>query len=129
MRNPDSTIGPFRERDTVVIRAQVQDNAIPPVAIPGASLVSATMTLYSEIPTSVGPPPVYPIINGRDHVDIKPNINAQGQLTLELAAADMAILSTRSEENHRALIEWVWNVDKRGSWEVRILVVDLYKVP
>lgn len=129
MRNPDSTIGPFRERDTIVIRAQVQDNANPPVAIPGASLVSATLTLYSEIPSSVGPPPVYPIINGKDHVDIKPNINAQGLLSLELSAADMAILSGRSEENHRALIEWVWNVDKRGSWEIRILVVDVYEVP
>lgn len=126
MRNPDSTIGPFRERDTIVIRAQVQDNADPPVAIPSASLVSATLTLYSEIAT--GTPPVYPIINGKDHVDIKPDINAQGQLSLELGADDMAILSLRSEENHRALIEWVWNVDKRGSWEIRILVVDVNEV-
>lgn len=128
MLNPDSTIGPFRERDTVVIRATVQDNANPPVAIPSSALVSVTFTLYSEIPSGTGSPPTYPIINGRDHVDIKSNVDAQGKLTLELTAADMAILSNRSEEPHRALIEWVWNVDKRGSWEIRILVRDVYLV-
>lgn len=125
---PDSTVGPFHERDTVLITGLVKDNDTPPNPIPGASLVSATLTLYSEQVGNTAP--TYPIINARDHFDIKPNINAFGELALTLTQADMALVDTPTvaTEYHRALIEWVWNVDKRGSHEIRIVIRDVPKV-
>lgn len=120
LRNPDSTLGPFRERDTVVLRATVLDNQVPPQPIPGSALTTATLTLYSEKTSG--------IINGRDHVDIKANVDAQGKLVFPLAPADMAIVNGQSPESHRALIEWTWNpagTVQRGSWEIRIIVRDV----
>lgn len=121
LRNPDSTVGPFREQDSVVLRATMMDNATPPQAIPGTALQTATFTLYSEKRPTAG------IINGRDHVDIKGKIDAQGHLVFPLDPADMAIVDGQSPEYHRALIEWTWNngTVQRGSWEIRIIVRDV----
>lgn len=119
---PDSTVGPFHQLDSVVLRAIVQDNSVPPVAIPGASLVSMTFTLYSEHGTQA-------IINSRDRVDIKANVSALGVLSLPLAQADLAIVDGQALEYHRALLEWVWNTTSRGSWEIRIAVRDISRVP
>lgn len=121
LRPPDSTVGPFRERDSVVLRATIMDNAVPPVAIPGTALTTVTFTLYSEKTRA--------IINARDHVNIKPNVNAQGLLVFPLDQADLAIVDGQSEEYHRALIEWTWSTGQRGSWEVRIVVRDVNLVP
>lgn len=118
LRLPDTSVGPYREKNSIVLHAVLMDNASPPAVIPGTALVSATLTLYLErAPNS--------IINGRDHVDIKPNVNGQGVLTFPLSAADMAIIVAQPEEYHRALIEWVWNVDQRGSYEIQIRVQDV----
>lgn len=119
LRQPDSTVGPFREGNSVILRATLMDNAEPAAAIPNTALVSCTLTLYSETPVNGS----YPMI--LDHVDIKPNISAQGALTYTIEADKMAIVSGQAQEYHRALLEWVWNVDKRGSWEIRIRVVDV----
>jgi hypothetical protein len=110
----------------VILRATVQDNSVPPQAIPGEDLTTATFTLYTERSTGLVP---YAIINGRDHVNIKDQIDAQGQLTLTLTAEDMAIVDGKSEEFHRALIEWAWASSQRGSWEVRIIVHNVHRVP
>ena len=122
LRTPDSTLGPFRERDTPVLRATVMDNANPAVAIPGASLDTMTLTLYNE-KTGL-------VINSRDHVNIKANVDGAGALAFTLLAAEMAIIdTTKAEEYHRALIEWTWNTTQRGSWEIRIIVQNVNKVP
>lgn len=120
---PDSVVGPFREEDSVVLRATLMDNAEPPVAIPGSALDTATLTLYLEKAP-------FPIINGRDGSNIKTSIDEQGRLVLPLAPADMAIQATTpvATEYHRALIEWTWNGGQRGSWEVRIIVRDVTHV-
>ena len=122
LRTPDSTLGPFRERDTPVLRATVMDNSVPAVPIPGPSLDTMTFTLYNERTLL--------IINSRDHVDIKASVNEAGELEFPLVIADMAIIdTTKAEEYHRALIEWTWNTTKRGSWEIRIIVQNVNKVP
>jgi hypothetical protein len=46
-----------------------------------------------------------------------------------LTQDDMAIVDGLLVETHRLLLEWIWNVDKRGSYEIRILVGDVQKVP
>jgi hypothetical protein len=125
LRNPDSTIGPFREKDSVVLTATFLDNASPQAPIPGGSLTTATFTLYSEVDP-------FDIINSRDHVDIKSLISGAGVLTFALATADMAIIEDHETdgivtEYHRALIEWTWS-GGRGSWEIRIVVRDVNKV-
>jgi hypothetical protein len=122
LRAPDSTLGPFRERDTPVLRATVVDNTLPAVPIPGASLDTMTFTLYNE-KTGL-------VINSRDHVDIRSSVNASGELAFPLTIADMAIIdTTKAEEYHRALIEWTWNTTQRGSWEIRLIVQNVSKVP
>jgi hypothetical protein len=119
MRAPDSQVGPFRERNSVVLRGTFVDNATPPAPIPGTALTTATLTLYSEKTAA--------IINGRDHVDIKGNVDAQGRLVLPLDPADTAIVDGQSPEYHRALLEWSWMATtlQRGSWEIRIIVRDV----
>lgn len=122
LRNPDSTVGPFRERDSVVLTGLIVDNAAVPVAIPVASLTSATFTLYTESGSNQ-------IINSRNRVNILSSISSLGVLTLALTPEDMTIVDTQSTENHRALIEWVWDTTKRGSYEIRIIVQDVLLVP
>jgi hypothetical protein len=120
-RIPDSFLGRFREQDTPVLRAIVKDDAIPPVVIPGSSLSTMTLTLYNEHTSA--------IVNGRDHVDIKPNVDGAGQLVFPLLVADMVILdATKKEEYRRALIEWTWSTTKRGSWEAQFIVQNLHRV-
>jgi hypothetical protein len=124
LRNPDSTVGPFREQDSVILTATFLDNTGVP--IPGSSLTTATFTLYSETDP-------FDIINSRDDFDIKALVNGSGVLTLPLDPADMAIVEDHSTdgvvtEYHRALIEWTWPSGQRGSWEIRIVVRDVNKV-
>jgi hypothetical protein len=121
LRAPDVTVGPFREQDSVFLRATLMDNAVPPVAIPGTDLTSVTLTIYSEHGELA-------IINNRDHTDIKSFVSVEGVLEYQLEPADMAIVDAQEKEYHRALIEWVWDTDKRGSFEVRIVVKDVHLV-
>jgi len=129
LRSPDATIGPFREKNSVVLTAIVLDNSNPPVPIPGPSLSTATFTLYSEAEG-------FAIINSRDHVDIKSNIDANGVLTLPLHVNDLAIVDDHTDaeddevvtEYHRALFEWSWPTGRQGSYEIRIVVRDVNKV-
>lgn len=119
LRDPDSELGPFRERDTVIVTATVTDNL--GVAIPGASLTSIVYTLYAEKTLDV--------INSRDHVNAASMVNVAGVLTLELVPADMAMVGTAVEEKHRLLIEWIYASARRGSYEIRIVVQNEQKVP
>ena len=122
LRVPDSFLGRFRERDTPVLRAMVKDNSATPVAIPGSSLDTMTLTMYDEATSA--------IVNARDHVDVKANVDGNGLLTFQLTTADMAILAaTKSLEQRRILLEWTWDTTKRGSWEIQFIVVNLLKVP
>lgn len=120
LRDPDSTVGPFREQDTAVLTATVNDEQLVP--IPGASLTSMKYTLFAEKSP-------YAIINARDQVDIKSLVDGSGVLTLFLTKADNAIVGTLLEENHRLLLEWEWDSVKRGSWEIRIVISNVQKVP
>lgn len=123
LRKPDATIGPFREQTSVVLRATLMDTSDPPVAIPGASLNAATLTLYDEADP-------FDIINSRNRVDILSNIDTDGVLTFEFTPTDMLIQDDDElMENHRALIEWTYSTTKQGSFEIRIVVQNVLKVP
>jgi len=41
----------------------------------------------------------------------------------------MAIVDNKLAENHRMLIEWIWNSTRRGSHEIQIQVSNVAKVP
>lgn len=121
LRTPDAYLGTFRERDTPTLRANVLDNSVPPAAIPGSALITATLTIYDEHTAA--------IINGRTQADIKPNISEAGALAFELDEEDMVIHTpTRRRERRRLLIEWTWDVDKRGSWEGQLVIENVAHV-
>lgn len=119
LRTPDTTVGPFRERDSITLTATVRDNA--GTAIPGASLDTMTLTLYSEHA---------PDTLIRDHIDVKSEVSAAGVLTHTFTSADMTIVDVDElTEYHRALLEWTFSAGaKRGSWEVRIVLRNVYHV-
>jgi hypothetical protein len=120
LRVPDFSHGPFPERTTRVVTCTVRDENA--AAIPGASLTSIVYTLYSEHTLA--------ILNSRADVDCKPNVDANGVLTLQLTPADMGMEdTTRQQERHRLLIEWVYSTGKEGRAEIQILVANLALVP
>lgn len=122
LRKPDTTVGPFRDRDSAELTMTFVDNTDTP--IPGASLLTATLTLYSEEDDDLT------IINSRDHVDILSFIDANGVFTFALDQDDMAIQEDDLLiERHRALIEWTWPLGQRGSYEIRIVISNVAKVP
>lgn len=122
LRTPDSELGPFRERDTQTLVATVADES--GAGIPGADLATLTWTLYLEKSP-------YAIINSRDHVNAKADVDVNGLLTIELTQDDMQMILSKVAENHRMLIEWTWvdGIAKRGSWEIRIMMENVEKVP
>jgi hypothetical protein len=121
LRTPDAYLGTFRERDTPTLRANVLDNAVPPAAIPGSALITVTMTIYDEHTEE--------IINSRTQVDIKPNVSEAGALEVELEEEDMVIHTpTRRRERRRILVEWTWDVNKRGSWEGQLTIENVAHV-
>lgn len=121
LRTPDSYLGTFRERDTPILRATVVDDSVPPVAIPGSSLATMTLTLYDE--QTLG------IVNGREAVDIKASVDGSGLLVFQLTEDDMSMVtSTRRSEKRRALLEWTWNSTRRGSWEAQFVVENVLQV-
>lgn len=118
LRAPDTTVGPYRERDSLVLSATIRDHLL--AAIPGASLDTLTLTVYSEHD---------PDTLIRDHEDIKSEVTAGGVLTHTFTSGDTTIVDVDElTESHRALFEWTYNVDKRGSWEVRIILRNVYHV-
>jgi hypothetical protein len=126
---PDSVHGPFNERTTrkfggpavgstpaTVIK---DENGVP---IPGSSLTTMTYTIFGEADPQT-------IINARDHIDCKPNVDANGVFTLVLAPADMAILDdTLVLEFHGLLLEWTYNSGMAGKHYARIIVKNLERV-
>lgn len=122
LRDPDTEVGPFHERDTPLITAVVKDNATPKVVIPGSALEKMDFTLYSEKSP-------YPIINSRDRDDLRSSVDEDGNLEFQLEQDDMVILGTKTSENHRILLEWEWDGGKRGSTEIRVIVENELKVP
>lgn len=141
MRAPDFTVGPYRERNTTVIRATIQDLSDPPIPVPGSLLVTLTWTLYSEHGTQA-------IINSRDHLSIVTEVDESGELTLLLETLDMAIVDAEARateaipattvmEYHRILLEYSWLQTGFGSpapvgeasAEIRVIVRDLNLVP
>lgn len=121
-RTPDADLGTFRERDTPTLRATVLDNSVPAVAIPGSALATMALTLYDEKTGA--------IVNDRDAVDIKANVDEAGLLEFELEQDDMAMVNAASRaEYRRILLEWTWDVTKRGSSELRMRIVNVANVP
>jgi hypothetical protein len=120
LRTPDAIVGPFRQRDTIILTAVLRDEF--GIGIPGPNLDTAELTLYNEVDP-------YDIINARDGVDITANIDAAGVFSFELSPDDMDIVDEDElTEKHRALIEWTYDGGKRGSAEVQILVRNVLKV-
>jgi hypothetical protein len=121
LRLPDSHLGRFREQDTPILRATVSDNSVPAAAIPGSALSTMTLTIYDEHTQA--------IVNARDHVDIKSNVDESGQLVFRLTEDDMAMVTpTRRTEQRRCLLEWTWATNQRASWEAQFVIENVAKV-
>lgn len=121
LRTPDIVLGRFRERNTLVLRATVTDNSDPPQAIPGSALAAITLTMYDERTLDV--------INERSQVDVKANVDENGDFAFELTEDDMTILDpSRKTERRRILLEWTWDVDKHASYEMQFVVENVAKV-
>lgn len=123
LRTPDAFLGHFRERDTPTLRASIVDDSVPAVAIPGSALTTATLTIYDEHGD-------HDIVNERDGVNVKPNIDENGALEFTLEEEDMVILRpSRKTERRRFLIVWTWDSpEKRGSWEGQLVIENVLKV-
>jgi hypothetical protein len=127
LHGADTTVGPFREHNTIMIEATIMDANNFTAAIPVSALDEVLFTLYTEHGDQ-------DIINSRNQVDITSFVDEDGLLRYALAAEDMVILDdTLALEYHRALLEWKWTVGSpamqmQGSWEIRIIVRNLNRV-
>jgi hypothetical protein len=116
----DSVFVGIPERTTQKLTFTLKDEA--GAAIPGSSLTTCTLTLY-DLATGT-------IINSRDDVDVKSNVDSAGLFSFTFALADMAIQdSTLAVETHVVLIEWTYaSGAKRGSYEAELTVRNVSKV-
>ncbi len=97
------------------------------IAIPGASLLTLTVTLFTADTET--------IINARSGTDILganggsvPDANGDGNWVM--APADNAIINGKQYEDHIALFEWTYGTGpKQGRQPVRLRVANLAKVP
>lgn len=97
------------------------------VGIPGASLLTLTVTLFALESES--------IINSRSDIDILganggsvPDANGDGNWVM--LPADNAIIDGEAFEDHIALLEWTYGTGpKQGRQPIRLRVGDLVKVP
>lgn len=95
----------YNRNATITLRGVVEDD--DGNALPASSLVSLTCTLYDGASKN--------ILNSRDAQNIK-NLNggavdARGNFTLQLTAADMVIVDARKpelSEIHVLQIAWTW---------------------
>ena len=86
-----------------------------------SSLDSLTLTLWEESTED--------IINSRDASDVSASLTG-GVLSLALATADNAIVTSKLTERHVALFEWTYDSGtKLGKHEVVFTVTNLVKVP
>lgn len=90
-----------------------------------ADLAALTLTLYEKSSETV--------INNRNDIDVLNasigTVDAIGNWTLDLTAADMAILDTnRSKETHVALLEWTYGLSGEGREEIEFQVYNMRKV-
>jgi hypothetical protein len=113
----------INEKTTGIYTANLVDenNA----AIPGASLTSLTLTLYS-LHTGV-------VVNSRDNQNVlnqnNVTVDSNGLLTFSIQEADTTILNTElATETHRALFRFGWGSNKKKSHEVDIVVTNLFKL-
>lgn len=121
LRVPDLFLGRFRERDTPILRATVQDNSVPAVPIHGSALNALSLTIYDEHTQD--------IVNSREQVDIRTNVNESGALEFPLTEEDMVILHpSRKSERRRILLEWTWDTTQRASYEMQLVIDNMLKV-
>lgn len=92
------------EETTLVVTRYILDHNSNP--IPNASLTTLVYTLYER---STGA-----VINARQDVDAKANVDAAGLLTLELQPADLVMPTDNPEEIHVILIEWTYEAGARS---------------
>jgi hypothetical protein len=123
LRRPDSQSGPHKERTTGTFTTTIKDNA--GVAIPGASLSTLTLTLYSEHTLA--------IINLRDRQNVlnqnNVTVDGSGVLTWSIQTLDRVIGDDANpEERHRALFEWT-APGVAGKHEHQFIVTNLARVP
>ena len=98
------------------------------VAIPGPSLDACELTLYDLTKQAADQPS---IINSREDVDIKANVDGSGVCTFTFLPADNLILDdTKAFEPHVALFEWTYNgATGRGQWQLVLNVRNAERVP
>ena len=121
----DLTDTPIPEETTQKLAFRVLDE--DEVAIPGASLLSLTVTLFTADTET--------IINTRNDTDILganggtvPDANGDGNWIM--TPADNAIINGAKFEDHIALLEWTYGTGpKQGRQPIRLRVVNLAKVP
>jgi hypothetical protein len=114
---PDSVPESGSARLTAVLRDEAGD------PVPGASLASATLTLFNRITSD--------IINGWDESDILASVDSDGVLTVDLGPDDNPISTAgRALEWHVARIRYAWDGgDKQGFHEMHFPVVNLALIP
>lgn len=122
VRLPDQIL----EKTTPKITATVVDEI--GAAIPGSSLASLTLSLYSVSDVT------FPTINNRADQNVlntnNVTIDASGLLTWSVQAADTQILdSALSKESHRAVFSWTYNGGvKTGRHVIDMTIVNLEKL-
>jgi len=95
-------------------------------AIGSARMTTLVMTLYEDVA-------LYPIVHARDHVselntDIG-TLDVNGNLVIELTAADMVLLGAGPTENHVMLLEWTYDTgSKAGNHEVQFTVATIHRL-
>lgn len=123
LRKPDSESGPHKELTTGEFKTTIRDNL--DVAIPGASLLSLTLTLYSEHTLN--------IINGRDEQNVlnqnDVTVDGNGVLVWLIQELDRVIENDElPQERHRAAFKWTAE-GIVGRHEHQFIVSNLAKVP
>lgn len=114
---PDSVPESGSARLTAVLKDEAGD------PVPGSSLTTATLKLFDRATQD--------IINSHDATDIRPNVDVNGVLTLDLTPDDNPIVTAaRAIEWHVARIQYAWDGgDKQGFHELHFSVANLALIP
>jgi hypothetical protein len=118
------TVNP-NEASTMVYRATLQDESVPPVAIGSGDIDTLTLTLVNEADGS--------IINGRSDQNVlnanNVTVSAGGDLVFIQQPADTAIINPNlSTETHLATFKMQFNTTSYSNWPVKFSVINLSQV-
>lgn len=125
---PEPVVFEVNEKTTPTYRATIKDDQDPPQAIPLATLLTLTLTLYV-----VNADGTTTILNSRSQQNVlnanNVTVDATGHLAYTLQIADTTIANAALPfERHIALFEWTWPTSKAGKHEVIFSVRNLTRV-